>query len=486
MHKKILVVDDEQSIREFFLILFRKMSKELDHLFEVTLAEDGQRGLELIQQKSFDLVISDLKMPRMSGLELLERGKAINSQLTFIMITAFGSTDTAVKAMKMGAYDYITKPFNVDEIKMIILSAFDLKKLEEKNQLLSRELHQARGAIQMIGNSPAIKKIEHDIQQISESLATILITGESGTGKEVVARLVHQHSSLKDQSFVAVNCAAIPYSLIESELFGHKKGSFTGALMDKKGFFELADKGTLFLDEIGELPLEVQPKLLRALQEKVIRMVGDVEDKKVDIRLVAATNRDLEKMVRNGQFREDLFYRLNVVRFHLPPLRERKEDISPLAQHFFKKHSQKQGRKVPKLSQPLLNILNQHDYPGNVRELENLVERIMILGDKELENPKQILSFLKGVSTTDNNVIHENRVLEIPLPEEGIDMEQTIGNLEKNLLERALNKAQYSRRRAAELLGLSARALRYRLQKYHLDTDTRFTKDDFTDTNKSE
>ena len=477
-------MDDEQSIREFFLILFRKMSKELGHLFEVTLAEDGQRGLELLQQKSFDLVISDLKMPRMSGLELLERGKTINSHLAFIMITAFGSTDTAVKAMKMGAYDYITKPFNVDEIKMIILSIFDLKKLEEKNQLLTRELSQARGKIQMIGSSPAMKKIEHDIKQISESLATILITGESGTGKEVVARLVHQHSSLKDQSFVAVNCAAIPYSLIESELFGHKKGSFTGALTDKKGFFELADRGTLFLDEIGELPLEMQPKLLRALQEKIIRMVGDVEDKKVDIRLITATNRNLEKMVQAGQFREDLFYRLNVVRFHLPPLRERKEDISPLVQYFFKKYSQKQGRKVPKLPESLLNTLRQHDYPGNVRELENLVERIMILGDTELENPEEVLSFLKGVSSKDSDVTPENRTLEIPLPEEGIDMEQTIGNLEKSLLERALTKTQHSRKHAAELLGLSTRALRYRLQKYHLDTD--LTKNDFIDDKESE
>ncbi len=486
MHKKILVADDEQSIREFFLILFRKMSSELGHLFEVTLAEDGQRALELIQQKSFDLVISDLQMPRMSGLELLERGKAVNSQIIFIMITAFGSAGTAVKAMKIGAHDYITKPFNVDEIKMIIMSAFDLKKLEEKNQLLTRELSQTRGEIQMIGESPAMKKVDHDIQQISESLATILITGESGTGKEVVARLIHQYSSIKDQSFVAVNCAAIPYSLIESELFGHKKGSFTGAVMDKKGFFELADKGTLFLDEIGELPLEMQPKLLRALQEKIIRMVGDVEDKKIDIRLIAATNRNLEKMMRNGQFREDLFYRLNVVRFHLLPLRERREDILPLAQYFFKKYSQKQGRPMPKLSQTLLNILSQHNYPGNVRELENLVERVLILGDRELENTDEILSFLKGISARDSDDTQKNHALEIPLPEEGIDMEQTIGDLEKNLLERALTKTQHSRRKAATLLGLSARALRYRLQKYHLDADTEFTKDDFTDNTDSD
>lgn len=469
MNKKILIADDEKSIREFFLILFRKMSQEFNSQFEVTLAEDGQKALDLIQHKSFDMVISDLKMPYLSGLELLSQVKPINKKIIFIMITAFGTTDTAVKAMKMGAYDYITKPFNVEEIKMIILSAFDVKNLEEKNQILKRELIQIRGEIQMIGESPTIKKIIQGIEQISESLATILITGESGTGKEIAARLVHQHSSLKEQAFVAVNCGAIPINLIESELFGHKKGSFTGAIADKKGFFELANNGTLFLDEIGELPLETQPKLLRALQEKTIRMVGDIEDKSINIRLIIATNRNLEQMVKDKQFREDLFYRLNVVRFHLPALRERKEDIPELARHFFKKHSQKQARKMPNLSQALLDILSSYDYPGNVRELENMVERMMILGGKELENPDKLASFLNNISSIDNSS-QKNYKMEIPLPDTGIDMEKILGELEKNLLKKALLKTEYNRAEAARLLGLpTTRALKYRLQKYNLN-----------------
>ena len=467
MYKKILVVDDEQSIREFFEILFRRMSSESGYSFEMVPAEDGQKALELIKKQSFDMVISDLKMPRLSGLELLERVKSIQPDIVFILITAFDTSETAVKAMKIGAYDYIPKPFNVDEIKLTVISAFDMKKLELENQQLKRELDQERGVSSLIIQSSLMKKIFKDIQLISHSTSNILITGESGTGKEIIARAVHGNSLLKNKSFIAVNCGAITDTLIESEMFGHKKGSFTGAISDKKGFFELADGGTLFLDEIGELSVAVQPKLLRALQEKVIRMVGGTIDKKVEVRLIAATNRDLEKMVQVNQFREDLFYRLNVVRIHIPPLRERREEILPFIEYFLKKYSAKFNCPVKQISSTAVELFQQYHYPGNVRELENLIERVVILSEGEEIQDKDVSPFLKQSGLID--IDEENIFSDISLPERGMDMEAVIGHLEKKLLTQALKRTFGSKKLAADLLGLSLRSFRYRLQKYQLD-----------------
>lgn len=467
MYKKILVVDDEQSIREFFQILLKRMSAEGDYQFEMVSAEDGQKALELIEKQSFDVVISDLKMPRLSGLELLKKVKPAQPHIVFILITAFDTSETAVEAMKVGAYDYIPKPFNVDEIKLTILSALNLKKLELENQQLKEELNQEKDFSTLVGESDSMKKIFKDIERISGSISNVLVTGESGTGKEVIARAVHNNSKLKDRSFIAVNCGAIPDTLIESEMFGHKKGSFTGAVADKKGFFELADGGTLFLDEIGELPLSVQPKLLRALQEKVIRMVGGTTDKKVNVRFITATNRDLEKMVQENTFREDLFYRLNVVRLHIPPLRERKEDIPLFVEHFLKKYSKKLNSPVKTVSDEVMRLFQQYSYPGNVRELENLVERVIILSEDQEIRDTDVLPFLDQGAP--GQVVKKDSAFTISLPDEGLDIESTLAVLEKSLLMQALRRTGGMKTSAAELLGLSLRTFRYRLQKYQLD-----------------
>lgn len=466
MYKKILVVDDEQSIREFFQILLKRMSAEGDYQFEMVSAEDGQKALELIEKQSFDVVISDLKMPRLSGLELLKKVKPAQPHIVFILITAFDTSETAVQAMKIGAYDYIPKPFNVDEIKLTILSALNLKKLELENQQLKEELNQEKDFSTLVGESDSMKKIFKDIEQISSSTSNVLITGESGTGKEVIARAVHNNSVLKDKSFVAVNCGAVPDTLIESEMFGHKKGSFTGAVTDKKGFFELADGGTLFLDEIGELPLSVQPKLLRALQEKIIRMVGGTADKKVNVRFITATNRDLEKMVQENTFREDLFYRLNVVRLHIPPLRERREDIPLFVEHFLKKYSKKLNCPVKTVSDGVMPLFQKYNYPGNVRELENLVERVIILSEGQEIRDTDVLPFLHQGDAAQGEKKH---TFDISLPEQGLDIESTLADLERGLLIQALRRTGGMKTPAAELLGLSLRTFRYRLQKYQLD-----------------
>ncbi len=464
MNKKILIVDDEQSIREFFQILLKKMSSEGDYVFEAVLAEDGAKALELLEKQSFDMVISDLKMPRLSGLELLKKIKPIQPNIIFILITAFDTSETAVSAMKMGAYDYIPKPFNVEEIKLTILSALSLKSLEQENQQLKKELDQEKDISALVGKSQAMKKIFENIRKISHSTSNILITGESGTGKEVIARALHKQSALSARPFVAVNCGAIPDTLIESEMFGHKKGSFTGAYRDKKGFFELADGGALFLDEIGELPLPVQPKLLRALQERVIRMVGGTTYKKVNVRLICATNRDLEKMVQENNFREDLFYRLNVVRIHIPALRERKEDVPLFVEHFLKRYCDKLNCPVKIVSDDVMRLFQEYSYPGNVRELENLIERVVILGgDREIKN-QDVLPFLDK-----SDSVKEGGSFNISLPEQGMDMEFVIGNLEKSLLTQALKRTDGLKKPAADLLRLSSRAFRYRLQKYQLD-----------------
>ena len=459
-------MDDEQSIREFFQILLRKMSAESDYSFEMVSAEDGQKALDLIEKQSFDMVISDLKMPRLSGMELLKKVKPIQPHIVFILITAFDTSETAVQAMKIGAYDYIPKPFNVDEIKLTIFSALSLKKMELENQQLKRELGQEKDVSSLVGQSESMKKIFEDIHRISHSTSNILITGESGTGKEVIARAVHKNSSLKDQSFIAVNCGAVPDTLIESEMFGHKKGSFTGAFADKKGFFELADGGTLFLDEIGELPLSVQPKLLRALQEQVIRMVGDTKDKRVQIRFITATNRDLEKMVQSSAFREDLFYRLNVIRIHIPPLRERKEDIPFFVEYFLKKYSEKLNCPKKTISDEVMSLFQKYNYPGNVRELENLIERVIILSEGQVISDTDVLPFLNQDIQSE-----KNNSFDVTLPEQGIDIETVMGKMEKTFLLQALQRTGGLKKPAADLLQLSLRTFRYRLQKYQLDND---------------
>ena len=464
MYRKILVADDEQSIRDFFQILFKRMSVECADFFDVNFAKDGVSALELIKKQSFDMVISDLNMSGLSGLDLLKQVKIINSQTIFLMVTAFDTAETGVESMKQGAYDYISKPFNIDEIKKVIFSAFNTEESSNKNQYVETNRSEKQYNLSLIGQSTCMKKVMSDVKRIAGSMANVLITGESGTGKEIIARLIHTHSAFTDKVFIPVNCGAIPEDLMESEMFGHKKGSFTGAIADKKGFFESADGGTLFLDEVGELPLRMQPKLLRVLQEKTIRMVGAVADKKVNVRLVSATNRNLWKMVQEGSFREDLFYRLNVVNIHLPPLRERKEDISLLVNHFIVKYCKKLDKPIKTLSNPLIKKMQSYDYPGNIRELENLIERIIILSGDESLVSETVLPVLHKSTFRDSKTT--NMDFKIHLPPEGCDLEKIMDNLEKDLLSQALQKTDGSKTSAAQLLGLNLRSFRYRLKKY--------------------
>ncbi|MAE74288.1 MAG: Fis family transcriptional regulator, partial [Bdellovibrionaceae bacterium] len=351
MKPRILIVDDEESIREFLEIMLKKEG------YEVASVEDGQKAIDYLGKKSVDLVISDLQMPNVTGIELLKVVKDQYPDILFMMITAFGTTESAVEAMKMGAYDYITKPFKIDEVRLNIANALRSQNLEIENRTLRKELKKEYSFQNFIGNSPAMHRVFDLIKRVSQTPTNILITGESGTGKEMVAKAIHYNGPLRDKAFVTVNCGAIPENLMESEMFGHKKGSFTGAVTDKAGLFEVADGGILFLDEVGELPLNIQVKLLRAIQEKVIRRVGGTEDVTVDVRIMAATNRNLEDMIKKGEFREDLYYRLNVIHIETPPLRDRREDVPILANHFIKKYSDRLAKGVGGISDEAMAVL---------------------------------------------------------------------------------------------------------------------------------
>jgi two-component system response regulator PilR (NtrC family) len=458
MKPRILVVDDEESIREFLEIMLKKEG------YEVTCVEDGQKAIDILKKKSFDLVISDLQMPNVTGIELLSHCKDNYPDLLFMMITAFGTTETAVDAMKMGAYDYVTKPFKLDEVRINIANALRSKHLEVENRALKKELNKEYSFQSLVGNSPAMHSIYEMVKRVSATPTNILVTGESGTGKEMVAKAIHYNGPLKDKPFITVNCGAIPESLMESEMFGHKKGSFTGAVSDKAGLFEVADGGTLFLDEVGELPLTIQVKLLRAIQERNIRRVGSTEDTQITVRLIAATNRELENMVEEGTFRQDLFYRLNVIQIKTPPLRERKEDVALLAEHFLKKYNERLGKTVNSISSDAMNILKKYDYPGNVRELENIIERTVALEAGASILPESLPPFVKTTSGARQLVSSEG----IEITDEGIDLEKVLGQIEKELIIKAIHAAGGVKKRAAGLLDISFRSMRYRVEKYNL------------------
>jgi len=459
MKARILVVDDEESIREFLEIMLKKEG------YEVTVAEDGARGLDLIKKKTFDLVISDLQMPNMTGIELLRQVRDQYPNLLFMMITAFGTTETAVEAMKLGAYDYITKPFKIDEVRINIANALRSQNLEVENRTLKKELNKEYSFQNLVGNSENMHRIYELVRRVSQTPTNVLITGESGTGKEMVAKAIHYNGLLKDRAFVTINCGAIPESLMESEMFGHKKGSFTGAVADKAGLFEVADGGTLFLDEVGELPLSIQVKLLRAIQERVIRRVGGTEDMKIDVRIIAATNRDLEEMVKTGTFRQDLFYRLNVINIRTPALRERPEDISLLAGHFLKKYNDRLHKTIGGISAEAMEILKKYDYPGNVRELENIIERTVALEGGATILPESLPPF---VNTPTGRKLASSH--EIQVTEDGLDLDKIVGQIEKELLIKAIHAAGGIKKKAAKLLNITFRSMRYRVEKYGLGT----------------
>ncbi|OYZ17795.1 MAG: Fis family transcriptional regulator [Bdellovibrio sp. 28-41-41] len=459
MKAKILVVDDEESIREFLEIMLRKEG------YEITLAEDGQKAKELLQKKSFDMIISDLQMPNMTGIELLKYVRQDFPEVLFMMITAFGTTETAVEAMKMGAYDYLTKPFKIDEVRINISNALRSKNLEFENKSLKKELGKEYSFQNIIGNSPAMHYVFDLIKRVSQAPTNILVTGESGTGKEVIAKAIHYNGPLKDRSFVTINCGAIPENLMESEMFGHKKGSFTGAIADKLGLFEVADGGTLFLDEVGELPLSIQVKLLRSLQERVIRRVGATDDIKVDVRIIAATNRHLEDMVQKGTFRQDLYYRLNVIHIKTPSLRERKEDIPILAHHFLKKYNDKLHKNISSISTEAMENLKKYDYPGNVRELENMIERTVALEGGATVLPESLPPL---VNTSSGRKLASSNDIEVT--DDGVDLDKIIGQIEKELIIKAIHQANGIKKRAAKLLNITFRSMRYRIEKYNLGT----------------
>ncbi len=457
--EKILIVDDEKSMRDVLAIMLKRAG------YAVQEAGDGEDAIGQIQKDIFDLVITDLKMPKADGLEVLKAVKEHSPGTVVLMITAFASPESAVEAMKRGAFDYLTKPFQVDEAQLIIRNALEQRRLTSENQLLKRELAGQANFSQLIGHSESMQRVFEMIKKVADSRSNVLICGESGTGKELVARAIHYHSSRSQFPFVAVNCSALPETLLESELFGHMKGSFTGAVSNKAGLFEVANGGTIFLDEIGDTTPAMQVKLLRVIQEREFRRVGGTRDVKVDVRVVAATNRELEKAVADGSFREDLFYRLDVIPIHLPPLRMRSGDLPLLAQHFLEKFAKANGKPTPTLTQDALRRLLEHEWRGNVRELENLIERAVAFSNGAAITAEDLNGWLVRPTTSAPSPI---AAAPNELPPEGLDLEALISGIEKDLLLKALERAKWVKKKAARLLQLNTRSFRYRLEKYSI------------------
>ncbi|MBI2155262.1 MAG: sigma-54-dependent Fis family transcriptional regulator [Candidatus Rokubacteria bacterium] len=451
---RILVVDDERSMRE---VLFSMLKKEG---YDVTVADGGEAAIEAVRREPFDAIITDVRMPKVDGLQVLRAIKELSPDTMVIMITAFGSSETAVEAMKLGAYDYITKPFKYDEVTLNIRRALERKRLRDENLTLWRQIQTQYRFENIIGKSPKIVEVFDTIRKIADSHSTVMVTGESGTGKELVAQAIHYNSHRRHKPFISVNCGAIPEGLMESELFGHVKGAFTGAVANKVGLFSAADGGTLFLDEITEIPALLQVKLLRAIQEREIRRVGDTKDTKVDVRLIAATNKDLETAVGDGTLREDLFYRLNVIPIHLPALHERREDIPLLVAHFLQKFGKELAKEMRGVSPEALALLEQYRWPGNIRELENVVERACVLGTGEILSVEALPESVRRQ--------RQPRGIDLDLPEEGMDLDATLDQIEAHLLTKALERTKGVQTRAAELLRLSFRQFRYKIQKHKL------------------
>jgi two-component system response regulator PilR (NtrC family) len=455
---RILVVDDERSMRELLAIVLRREG------YEVLLAENGKSAIATLEREPVDILISDIKMPDLSGVEVLRAAKRIDQDILGIMITAFASTDSAVEAMRLGACDYLSKPFDVDLLRMKVREKIENRQLRQENVLLKRTLGLSHQFANIIGRSEAMLAVFKMIETVARTNSTILLTGESGTGKGLVAQAIHFHSLRRDRPVVAVNCGALPEALLESELFGHMRGSFTGADTNKKGLIEVAEKGTVFLDEIGEMSPVMQVKFLRVLQERKFRRVGGLEEMAADIRVIAATNQELAKLVADGRFREDLFYRINVIPIHLPPLRERREDIPLLAEHFLTKYSEQMGKTVSGVSHEALQLMQQYDWPGNIRELENTIERAVALESTPTVLPDSLPPAVRGDSprSTSASPVAEE------LPASGFDLEAHVKEIERGYIAEALKRAGGVQVKAAELLGMSFRSFRYYVKKYNL------------------
>ncbi|MBW2203522.1 MAG: sigma-54-dependent Fis family transcriptional regulator, partial [Deltaproteobacteria bacterium] len=446
---KILVVDDEKSMREFLEIMLAKEG------YETIVARDGEQACEILDKETFDLVITDIRMKNINGIGVLKKAKDVDPGAMVVLISAFATAETAVEAMKEGAYDYIPKPFKVNAFKRIIKDALGSKATPKKKR---------RGSIidyhfgSLIGESPQMRKVYDLIERVSQTKTNILISGESGTGKELVAKAIHNLSERRDKPIVVINCAGIPENLIESELFGYKKGAFTGAVADKEGLFDVADGGMVFLDEVGELSPVIQVKLLRVIQERTFTAVGGTEVKTVDVRFISATNKDLEDEVIEKNFREDLYFRLNVIPITIPPLRDRAGDIPLLAQHFLVKFSMEMGKDIRKISTYAMDILMKYSFPGNVRELENIVERSVAETSNIVLPESLTLSSFRDKGS-------KRRKRWSDLGPEGIQLDEAMLAIEKEYLAQALEIANGSKQRAAELLGVNLRSLRYRLEK---------------------
>ena len=453
MHR-ILVIDDEESIRE--LLKDFLVSKGI----EVVTASDGESGINLLKEEKFDLFLLDLMMPGMSGLDVLQEAASEKINVTSVVITAHATVQTAVEAMRLGAFDYITKPFNLEELYIAIKRALDVSRLQAENIRLKKELKKKFNFRKIIGKSELMQEVIKFIEKIADTDSTTLITGESGTGKELVAKTIHYHSSRSRKPFVPLNCAAIPKDILESELFGHEKGAFTGAVSARIGRFELANNGTLFLDEIGDLAPSLQVKLLRVLQEREFEKVGGIKTIKVDVRIIAATNKDLEKAVTEEKFREDLFYRLNVIPLTLPPLRKMKEDVPLLLEHFISEISKKKRREPLKISREAMNCLVNYRWPGNVRELENLVERLIIMKDDEIITVNDLPERLHN-KTPLNTASIKTHVLS----SKGVDLNLMLDEIENNMIFQALEISRGVKSKAAHLLGLNRTTLIEKLKK---------------------
>ncbi len=450
--KSVLVVDDEKSMCDLLSIVLKKDG------YRVKVAQDGFSAAKLIRENDFDVVITDIQMPRSNGLDVLDAVNKMRPHTPVVMMTAYATAETAVEAMKKGAYDYISKPFNIEDVQLIVKNAVEKKRLADENTYLKSALSSQYQFANIIGKSPKMRQLFDYISKVSSSSATVLITGESGTGKELVAKALHFNSSRRNHKFVSINCGAMPENLLESELFGHEKGAFTSADSLKIGLLETADKGTFFFDEVYEAPLSIQVKLLRVLQEREFTRVGGTKTIKVDLRIIAATNRDLAEGVKNKTFRQDLFYRLNVIPIRIPPLRERKEDIAQLVEHFINKFNgqHKQDDKIRGIDSKAMALLEKFDWPGNVRELENAVERAVVLEMTDMIQPG---SLPEEVTHYTGHFMGDDQE---------IDLEKTLDQIEKDILKEALTYTDGVINKAADRLNLSFRSMRYRVKKHRL------------------
>jgi two-component system response regulator AtoC len=451
--RRVLIADDEESIRHVLTELLHERG------YEVRAVADGEEAMRELNSRDYDALVTDVRMPKMNGLDLVRAAQTSSPETTIIVMSAYGSHDLAIEAMKAGAYDYLGKPFRPDEVLLVLRKAEERERLRRENLRLRQEM--SRRAPQLVAEGPVMKDVLRVVQKVAPMPTTVLIEGESGTGKELVARALHDLSPRAERTFVAVNCGAIPGQLIESELFGHAKGAFTDASSAKRGLFEEADGGTLLLDEIGELPLPVQPALLRVLQEGEVRRVGDARSTRVDVRLLAATNRDLAAQVQAGRFREDLYYRLNVVQLRLPPLRDRQDEIASLSERLLARHAERIGTSPRRLSARALEVLKGYRWPGNVRELENALERALVLSEDEEIGPESLPDAVQRAVPPEP--------LPARLDADDLSVKRAQRVLEADLIRRALERTQGNRTRAAELLELSPRALLYKIREYGLE-----------------